>query len=55
LGIGAYPANYELDIPTFASGTIGYSLGLRYFNYDTNIQASTTTLNNVSARFGGAI
>jgi hypothetical protein len=36
---------------TGSSGT----LGLRYFNYDTNITASTTFLSNVSARIGGAL
>jgi hypothetical protein len=54
LGVGAYPANYQLDIPNNGTGETG-NLGLRYFNYDTQIQASTTYLTNVSARIGGAI
>jgi hypothetical protein len=52
-GIESYPA-YALDVPyngTVSSGTFG----LRYFNYDTNIQASNTYLSNVSARIGGSL
>jgi hypothetical protein len=54
LGIGGYPANYDLDIPLAGTGLSG-TLGLRYFNYETNITASTTSLINVSARIAGAI
>jgi hypothetical protein len=55
LGIGfdTYPA-YTLDVPINGTGSSG-TLGLRYFNYDTNIAASITSLNNVCARFGGSI
>ena len=51
---GDYIPQYTLDIPLNGTGSSG-SLGLRYFNYDTNIAASVTTLNNVSARIGGSI
>jgi hypothetical protein len=55
LGIGfdTYP-QYTLDIPLAGTGSSG-TLGLRYFNYETNITASTTSLINVSARIAGAI
>ncbi len=53
LGIGTYP-NYALDMSNNGTGGSG-TLGLRYFNYDINIIASSTSLNNVSARIGGTI
>jgi hypothetical protein len=55
LGIGfdTYPA-YTLDVPINGTGSTG-TLGLRYFNYNTNIVASTTYIDNVCARFSGSI
>ena len=54
LGIQASPT-YALDIPANGTGSTYGSLGLRYFNYETNIQASITSLSNVSARIGGSL
>ena len=55
LGIGfdSYPS-YTLDVPINGTGATG-TLGLRYFNYDVNITASTTYLSNVSVRIGGSL
>jgi hypothetical protein len=57
LGIGfdTYPA-YTLDVPINGTGSTG-TLGLRYFNYDTQITTGTgsTIINNVCVRFGGSI
>jgi hypothetical protein len=54
LGIQASPV-YALDIPANGTGSTFGSLGLRYFNYDTNITSSITSLGNVSARIGGSL
>ena len=51
---GNYAPTYTLEIPDNGTGNSG-AQNLRYFNYDTNITASNTTLVNVSDRIGGSL
>jgi hypothetical protein len=54
LGIGGYPASYDLDIPANGVGDSGGDY-VRYFNYDIQIAAGYTYLSNVSVRIGGSL